>query len=345
MAVRKDWPSAKTNDEVTSRRDLSKIGELVFTSAMKVSVIICSHNPRAEYLRRVLDALKLQTLPADQWELLLVDNASREPLASAWDLSWQPHARHLREEKTGLTHARLCGIAAAQGELLVFVDDDNVLRSDYLEVCLKISVEYPHLGAWGGSCIAEFETAPPEELRPWLGGLVIEQLKTPVWAKLPKWTEAGPAGAGLVLRQIQAKCYRELVLKDPVRQSLGRSGTALAAGEDGDMVLCGFKLGLGAGRFPELELTHLIPAQRLTLKYLEGIHEGFGYGNALLEAIHQPGYSLARPRFQHIRIFLLNLYLLAAGRNRVARRIMLANQRGRLRAYHVLKESGYHQST
>ena len=312
---------------------------------MNVSVIICSHNPRADYLRRVLAALRAQTLPVEQWELLLVDNASREPLAAAWDISWHPHARHLREEKTGLTHARLCGITAAQGDLLVFVDDDNVLRADYLAACLKISGDYPHLGAWGGSCVAEFETEPPAELRPWLGGLVIEQLKNSVWAKLPKWTEAGPAGAGLVLRQKQARHYRELVLNDPVRQSLGRSGTALAGGEDGDMVLCGFKLGLGAGRFPELELTHLIPSQRITLRYLEGIHEGFGYGNALLEAIHQPGYSLTRPRFQHIRIFLLNLYLLAAGRNRVARRLTLASQRGRIRAYFMLKKLGYSQST
>ena len=141
---------------------------------LPVSVIICTHNPREDYLRRVLDALRAQTLPKEQWELLLVDNASHESLAGKWDLSWHPQARHLREEKTGLTHARLCGIAAAQGELLVFVDDDNVLRSDYLAACLKIASEHPHLGAWGGSCVAEYEIAPPEELRPWLGGLVTE---------------------------------------------------------------------------------------------------------------------------------------------------------------------------
>ncbi len=305
---------------------------------MKVSVIICSHNPRADYLRRVLAALKAQTLPADQWELLLVDNASRDPLAAAWDLSWQPHARHLREEKTGLTHARLCGIAAAQGELLVFVDDDNLLRADYLEVCLKISADYPRLGAWGGSCVAEFETEPPAELRPWLGGLVIEQLKTPVWAKLPKWTEAGPAGAGLVLRQIQAKRYRELVLEDPVRQSLGRSGTALAGGEDGDMVLCGFKLGLGAGRFPELELTHLIPAQRLTLKYIEGIHAGFGYGAVILNAIHQPEQLKGPPRWGLGRIWFKWLVMVATGKSRVERRIRLAEKKGSLKAFQMLRK-------
>ena len=112
-----------------------------------VSVIICSHNPREDYLRRVLDALKAQTLPIKDWELLLVDNASKEPMAGRFDLSWHPNARHLREEKTGLTHARLCGIAEAKAGLLVFVDDDNVLRADYLQAALKISKEWPQLGA------------------------------------------------------------------------------------------------------------------------------------------------------------------------------------------------------
>jgi glycosyltransferase involved in cell wall biosynthesis len=305
-----------------------------------ISVIICTHNPRQDYLARVLDALKAQTLPKDQWELFLVDNASENPLAGRIDLSWHPNARHVREEKTGLTHARLCGIAAAQGELLVFVDDDNVLRADYLETCLKISSEHPRLGAWGGSCVAEFEVEPPAELHPWLGGLVTEQLKATVWVKLRRWTEASPAGAGLVLRQIQARHYRELALKDPMRQSLDRSGKNLGAGGDGDMVLCGFDLGLGAGRFPELELTHLIPAQRLTLEYIEGIHEGFGYGGVMLSAIHQPELLSGSSRW---RFWYMWFLLRATGKSRVERRIRLAGEKGRLKAFKLLKQSGYFQ--
>jgi glycosyltransferase involved in cell wall biosynthesis len=42
---------------------------------LKVSVVICTHNSRRGYLVRVLDALKAQTLPREQWELLLIDNA------------------------------------------------------------------------------------------------------------------------------------------------------------------------------------------------------------------------------------------------------------------------------
>ena len=45
-----------------------------------VSVVIPTHNPRHDYLARVVDALRQQTLPREQWELLVVDNGSRVPL-------------------------------------------------------------------------------------------------------------------------------------------------------------------------------------------------------------------------------------------------------------------------
>ena len=73
---------------------------------MNISVVICSHNPREDYLRRVLAALKAQTLPKEQWELLLIDNASKEPLAGRW-VFWHPYARIIRENQLGLTPARL----------------------------------------------------------------------------------------------------------------------------------------------------------------------------------------------------------------------------------------------
>ena len=70
-----------------------------------LSVIIFTHNPRLHYLRRVLDALRSQTLPLEQWELLLVDNASSEPLACRVDLTWHPLASHLHESALG-AHSR-----------------------------------------------------------------------------------------------------------------------------------------------------------------------------------------------------------------------------------------------
>src|SRR2546423_13834260 len=98
---------------------------------MKLTVIICAHNPRMDYLDRVLNSLRMQTLSKKHWELLLVDNASRERLSNLWDLNWHPQARHLREAQLGKTPALLTGIREARGDVLVVVDDDNVLAPDY----------------------------------------------------------------------------------------------------------------------------------------------------------------------------------------------------------------------
>ena len=48
---------------------------------MKLSVIICTFNPRVDYLERALAALRAQTVPANRWELIAVDNNSSAPSA------------------------------------------------------------------------------------------------------------------------------------------------------------------------------------------------------------------------------------------------------------------------
>src|SRR5690349_9705551 len=115
-----------------------------------VTVIICTHNPRPDYLGRCLAALEAQTLYPDKWELILIDNASVPDRAPRPDLSWHPHTRLIHEGNLGLTPARLRGIREAKGSLLVFVDDDNVLNADYLEMALHIAEEKTFLGAWSG---------------------------------------------------------------------------------------------------------------------------------------------------------------------------------------------------
>ena len=98
----------------------------------EVSVIICAHNPRKHYLQRTLRALQAQTLDQGRWELLLIDNASDLPLSRDWDLSWHPHARHVVEGELGLSASRRRGKRAANFVLVLFVDVDNVLYTEYI---------------------------------------------------------------------------------------------------------------------------------------------------------------------------------------------------------------------
>jgi glycosyltransferase involved in cell wall biosynthesis len=161
------------------------------STRLAVSVLIPTHNPRADYLARVIDALREQTMSKDLWELVIVDNGSRAPLvaeggprdygttgpqATEVDLTWHANARIVREERLGLTFARLRGFAEAKGELIVMVDDDNVLAPDYLETAVRIAEEHPMLGAFGGKCLPEFEVEPEEWLASVRSGLGLRDL-------------------------------------------------------------------------------------------------------------------------------------------------------------------------
>src|ERR1700741_3762684 len=175
--------------------------------SLKISVITCSHNPRPDYLARSLNGLRKQTLPPTEWEFILIDNRSDKPLTEIADLTWHSLGRHVREEKLGLTHARLAGIREATGPLLIFVDDDNVLDPNYLELALGISQEYPKLGAWSGQCKGEFEVPAPDWSKRYLSPLCVGEFDRDYWCNFPFPSPALPSGAGLCIRAEVARAY------------------------------------------------------------------------------------------------------------------------------------------
>ncbi|PZV14674.1 MAG: family 2 glycosyl transferase [Leptolyngbya sp.] len=247
-----------------------------------LSVIICTHNPRASYFEKVLNALKAQTLSLERWELLLVDNASNELLCETIDLSWHHNARHIRENQLGLTPARLRGIQEAQTETLIFVDDDNVLNPDYLEIALQIDKTWSILGAWGGQTIPEFEEQPPDWTKVYWGYLAIREFNQDKWSNLLHQNETTPCGAGLCVRKVVAEKYAGLVNNDPKRKNLGRKGKLLLSAEDIDLAFTSCDIGLGIGLFTSLKLMHLMPASRLNEEYLLRIVEGSTYSQVIL---------------------------------------------------------------
>ena len=252
---------------------------------VNLSVIICTHNPRDDYFARTLAALAAQTLGHEAWELLIVDNRSDAPVAGRFDLGWRPDVRIVREEKLGLTPARLRGIREAAGELLVFVDDDNLLDSDFLESARRIAAERPWLGAWSGQCRPEFENQPEEWTRRYWGNLAIRLFDHDVWSNLPRLSATMPCGTGLCVRKVVATEYLRLNDEGFRRFQLDRSGNSLLSGGDNDLAACACNLGLGVGLVSALKLVHIIPNGRLTVDYLARLGEGIAFSSIILDRI------------------------------------------------------------
>jgi len=249
----------------------------------EVSVVICTHNPQSAYLTRVLDALKAQTLPIQKWEILIVDNASKNQVSSQWDLSWHPGGRHIREDELGLVPARLRAMAESNGDLIVFVDDDNVLQSDYLQQAWNIAMQWPILGAWGGNIVGEFESEVEPRLIPYVDHLGLRRVEKPAWSNQSAFSNhAIPKGAGICVRKAVAEKYRYIVSSDKRRKSLDRVGNSLASSGDADLALTSCDLGYGTGLFPELQMVHLIPRRRIQYHYLLKLEEEIAFGHSLL---------------------------------------------------------------
>lgn len=241
---------------------------------MKVSVIICTYKPRKDHLERTLKGLRDQSVGKDAWELVIVDNSPGRGLEDVVDLSWHCSAKITHEKNLGLAHARIRGMKESTGDILIFVDQDNILAPDYLETSIKLINANQELGAIGGRILPEYEIDPPEWFCRAGVSLACRDLGDTI--KIGFWSDANnreypifsPVGAGMVLQSKSIVPYIEKYKKDFNSFFTGRAGSSLASGEDNDLIMNLLEHGWGVGYFPQLKLTHLIPAERLEVSYL-----------------------------------------------------------------------------
>jgi glycosyltransferase involved in cell wall biosynthesis len=108
-------------------------------SGPRISVVVATHD-RAYRLSLLLEALRAQTLPREQFEVVIVDDGSRDATpallrdaAAAGDLD----LRALRQEPArGPAAARNVGWRAARAPLVAFTDDDCRPAPQWLEAFL-----------------------------------------------------------------------------------------------------------------------------------------------------------------------------------------------------------------
>lgn len=98
-----------------------------------VSVIIPTHN-RAHLLPAALESCLAQTHRAI--EIIVVDDGSTDDTPAVMKRHAAPEIRYLRTENRGAQAARNTGIAASRGAYIKFLDSDDALMPDALEIQL-----------------------------------------------------------------------------------------------------------------------------------------------------------------------------------------------------------------
>ena len=106
----------------------------------KVSIIVPTRN-RKEWLRQALRSANAQTWPNK--EIVVVDEASTDD-SLAMVAAEFPEACVVRHETArGPSAARNSGVAAATGDWVLFLDDDDVLHTEHVESLVKATKEAP----------------------------------------------------------------------------------------------------------------------------------------------------------------------------------------------------------
>ena len=146
------------------------------TPIFRVSVILPTHN-RSGSVFLTLDSLLDQSISADQYEIIIVDNASTdgsEILIKEWiDSEMVQNSgvsiSYLRENQLGLHFARHAGAIAAQGEILAFTDDDAIVNPSWLQ-SLMDGYTTEIVGCVGGKIIPRWLDEPPDWIIPFAPG-------------------------------------------------------------------------------------------------------------------------------------------------------------------------------
>ncbi|MFJ4921899.1 glycosyltransferase family 2 protein [Streptomyces sp. NPDC088725] len=100
----------------------------------KVSVVIPVYNP-GKYIDPCVDSLLGQTLPAEDFEVLFIDDGSTDDSPARLDklAEEHPHFRVIHIPNSGWPgKPRNIGVSEAEGEYVQFVDQDDYLASDAL---------------------------------------------------------------------------------------------------------------------------------------------------------------------------------------------------------------------
>ncbi len=225
---------------------------------MLLTVAILTYN-RADRLRQTLAGVARQTFPAEQFEVLVVDNNSTDGTRDvvAEFAGARPAPRHLVETRQGLDYARNRAIAEARGAILLFADDDILVEPDWL---MNMAEPFAadsggRIGAVGGEVIPVFPDGLPDWIAEWHSPLAFRADAGPLKPS------QSPMGANLAIRR------STLERVGPFHLGLDRAGGSYFSGGDSDMVRRIRAAGLEVWFAPAAAVRHQMPASRTTFRY------------------------------------------------------------------------------
>lgn len=270
---------------------------------MEISVVICTHN-RPEDLRRAIASLMAQSIPASDYEVIVIDNAPSNDDAKLVVDSYGdvPNLQYVLEPEVGLSKARNTGWQKATAPYVAFLDDDATAAPDWLECFLDAFKSVRRkIGMAGGKVMPEWGGERPT----WLSDHLTPYLSLVDWSDervlLKDWRYI--AGVNMAIPRAHLERFGGF------NEALGRKGTNLLSNEETLLRDQMRQEGLSILYDPSIRVWHHIEPARMKKRWFkrrflwqgisEAVHERQqkSYGtsectrrtrNALAELIRQP---------------------------------------------------------
>jgi glycosyltransferase involved in cell wall biosynthesis len=233
---------------------------------MKLDIVLCTCD-REALLRRTLESIaSAKQPPGLHTNILVVDNSSRggsvEVVRHAMSgCGFGRRLRYFRETRQGKAYALNTGIAAADGDLIGLIDDDEELHPQWLAIVYEW-FQKPDVDFIGGPYVPKWTCPPPEWIPADYRGVV-------------GWSDCGDT-----VREFGAKSFdlllaggnaviRRAVLErcGPYSTDILRTHGRLLTGEDADMYDRLLTVGARGFYIPDLIIFHHMFPERLTKRY------------------------------------------------------------------------------
>lgn len=212
---------------------------------IKYSIIICTYN-RYDHLLETIKSIICVLGDRIDYELLIIDNNSTDHTPSINEkYNDNSHFRYVLESNQGLSHARNRGIKEAVGDILVFLDDDIELESNYFGRCDEL--------------YADMDVSI-------VGGKVLPfEIEIPSWLPEKFYYLASVFDLGDEFKSVHKLMGANYTMKRSIALNigdyninLGRKGNILSGGEEVDYLNRARDLGYAISYDPKLIVYHKI---------------------------------------------------------------------------------------
>lgn len=241
-------------------------GQVERPMTMQVSVVVGTYN-RAHLLKGTLEALASQEVPSSlTWEIIIVDNNSRDTTAqvvTAFSKTTATPLRYVFEPQQGLSHARNRGIKEARGSIIAFTDDDVLPAPDWI-VQVAAAIDRWNAHGVGGRILPRWEALPPRWLtdnRRLLNRIAIMDFEESCLLTLPLEAQPQVWGANMAFRR---ELFERVGDFDPRRGIVGKK---LFRSEDTDLINRALEHGLKIAYDAALTVVHRIGSDRMRKAY------------------------------------------------------------------------------